>query len=136
VNDGTVRLILDSSAVLAFANESQAVGELIAEVTGEDTRFAIHFRIAVQAFTRVKGRQRQRLVEYLATRPQCALQAWPEDSKDWALWVAFYGRPDLAAARVDADRQGAYILTTEPDSYRVDGQVPDNVITLQEPGDL
>jgi hypothetical protein len=126
VTDRELRLILDTSAVVAYARGSIDVGETITEVVNEDQWFGASVVCMAEAF-RLAGDDRQGVGLLAAHRRFVAL---PADASDWpalAAWTVLLGRVDLATSMLEAvDREG-WVLTGEPRSYELgpdDGELP------------
>lgn len=114
---GDIHLVLDTSAIIAYAHTSIHVGETIAEVADEDGRFAVPVVCLAEAGRRLLGAEDPRL-RLLVQHPHAAVTGVPDD--EWELlteWAVALGRVDLAAAMVEATANGAYVLTAEPEAY-------------------
>jgi hypothetical protein len=125
VTDRELRLILDTSAVVAYARGSVDVGETITEVVNEDQWFGAAVVCLAEA-SRLAGDDRQGVALLAAHRRFVAL---PAEASEWAAlaaWTELLGRVDLAASMLEAvDREG-WVLTGEPRSYELgpDGDLP------------
>jgi hypothetical protein len=114
---GAIRLVLDTSAILAYAGTSISVGETIAEVVDEGGRFALPVVCLAEA-SRAAPADQAAGVMLLVEHPHATVTATPED--EWqvlAEWTRILGRVDLAAAMADAATHAAYVLTGEPKAY-------------------
>lgn len=114
---GPIRVVLDASAVAAYAGESIAVGELIIEVGDEGARVGVPVVCLVEAYRRIPDGQRGR-VALLVSHP--AVVVVGADSGDWqalAEETCGLGRVDLAAALLLSIDSAAYVLTADPDAY-------------------
>jgi hypothetical protein len=118
VKDPHVRLVLDTTAVLAYAETSLHVGETIAEILDEGGRFGVPVYCLAEASHRVPEKHAEG-VTLLTRHPQCEVLSTLAD--DWTLLAAFaraLGRVDLAVALLEAtDRPASYVLSGEPDAY-------------------
>jgi hypothetical protein len=118
VKDPKIRLILDTSAVLAYAETSIHVGETIAEVVDEGGAFGVPAVCLAEA-SRLVADKLADGVTLLVRHPSCVVL--PTLAEDWtapAAWTRVLGRIDLAAALVEAtDRPAGYVLSAEPDAY-------------------
>lgn len=117
MKDPSVRLILDTSAVLAYAATSIHVGETIAEVVDDGGAFGVTAVCLAEA-ARQAGEERAGGVPLLVNHPRCVVL--PVLADDWAalaVWATALGRVDLATAMVEAVDRGAYVLTGEPERY-------------------
>lgn len=114
---GAIRLVLDTSAILAYASTSLSVGETIAEVVDEGGRFALP-TICLAEATRLATDDQAPGVLLLVEHPYAFVT--PSGASDWrvlAEWARILGRVDLAAAMAQAATYAAYILTGEPKAY-------------------
>ncbi|MFY1693913.1 MULTISPECIES: hypothetical protein [unclassified Solwaraspora] len=114
---GSVRLVLDTSAILAYAAVSTDVGETIAEVVDEGGSFALPVVCLAEASRRVPEHQASG-VSLLAEHPYAVVTSTP--AADWRAlteWSRILGRVDVASALFDAITHTAYVLTGEPDAY-------------------
>jgi hypothetical protein len=110
-----VRVVLDTSAVLAFAHGSIDVGEVLAEVDDEDASFAVPIVCVIEAAARLGD---DAMVRVLVQRPACVVTPLRRD--DWRVLARdarILGRLDLAVVALTAADAGAHILTGEPDAY-------------------
>lgn len=90
-----LRVVLDTSAIVAYTHGSVHVGEVLAEVADEPARFGLPVACLVSAAVLVKDPHR---LELLAAQ--------------------VLGRLDLAAAIETAIQyDNAYLLTAEPEGY-------------------
>ena len=111
-----LRLVLDTSAVLAYARGSVDVGETITEVVNENQWFGASVVCLAEA-TRLAGNDRPGVALLAAHARFVALPARAEDWPALAAWTELLGRVDLAASLVSAvDREG-WVLTGEPRAY-------------------
>jgi hypothetical protein len=120
VIDRPIRLVLDTSAILAFADGSYHVGETITQVDENGAAFGLP--IACLAAARKADGQMLRL---LTSHAACELLT--VDVEDWRQWAAMtdvLGRLDVAAAFLAANLYDCDVLTAEPDAYRALGDDP------------
>jgi len=107
-------LVLDRSAIVAYAAGSVHVGEPIAEVHSEGGRIVVPVVCLIEAAREV-GDEMPRV---LLRHPACALppvtvEMWPA----LAAGTRRLGRLDLAAALYLAATGEGYVLTAEPGAY-------------------
>jgi hypothetical protein len=118
VKDPNIRLVLDTTAILAYAETSIHVGETIAEVLDEGGRFGLPVYCLAEATRRVPDKHADG-VTFLTRHPQCEILGTSRD--DWTLLAAFsraLGRVDLAVTLMEAtDRPACYVLSAEPEAY-------------------
>jgi len=111
-----LKLILDTTAVLAYARLSVNVGETIAEVVDEQADFGVPGLCLVEAALECKPDELE-VLRVLAGHPHCAQLDLPS----WALLVPaarVHGSISRAAVAVAARRSpGVYILTAEAQVY-------------------
>jgi hypothetical protein len=122
-----VTLVLDTSAVLAYAAGSMHVHEpvLIAGEDGDDVAVPVLCLIeAVRRDPTVDLRELLHLEQVVTMMPDRHADA--DLLTDWTIFLD--GREDAAAAAVLTYRHRAGLLTTEPDMYTVAGRRPDWVI--------
>jgi hypothetical protein len=121
-----VRLVLDTTAALAYAHGSVAVGETIGEVAGEGAAFTVPAVCLAEAGAAL-DLSRLAMLELLVGHPA----AVAVDLPDWrALATAcrLYGTVTRATAVSVAAIHRAYVLTAEPDAYG--GDDVDGVIAI------
>lgn len=115
-----VRLVLDTSAILAFAGESIHVGETISQVDENGAAFGLPIACLASAH-----KAETRMPHLLTSHGACELLT--VDVGEWRQWVAMsdvVGRLDAAAALLAASAFDCDVLTSEPDTYRVLGDDP------------
>jgi hypothetical protein len=108
------RLILDTSALVAYAAGSIDVGEPVAEVHSEGGRVMIPVACLIEAAQQVDDE----MLNILLAHPACDV-ALPT-VETWTMVADAYrvlGRADLAAALISATLVNGYVLTGEPDAY-------------------
>jgi hypothetical protein len=117
VKDPGVRLVLDTSAVLAYAVGSINVGELIAEVADEGHRIGVPALCLVDAF-RQADQDDLSALRVLTRHPRCAIL--PMLAGNWepvAERARVLDRVDLALCLVETLDRDGYAVTAEPDAY-------------------
>jgi hypothetical protein len=121
VKDQQVRLVLDSTAVLAYSAGPIHVGETITEVVDEGGRFGASV-VALAEAARVVRENDAFGVPLLARHPRFdPLPARVEDWERLAWWSRTLGRLDRAAAVIEALDRDGYVVTADPDAYAVKG---------------
>ncbi len=128
-----VTLVLDTSAVLAFAGGSMHVHEpiLIAEETGEDV--AVPAACLLESVRRDPGVNLHELLHH----PQVLVVTLDRADDDLLLdWTLYYGgREDLAAAAVLSYRhRRCSVRTGDPDAYAIGGRRPTGSFRSMTPG--
>lgn len=121
---GPIRLVLDTSAILAYAATSIAVGETIAEVVDEGGWFGLPVVCLAEA-SRLVGEDQAAGVLLLVEHPYAVVT--PADDEEWrvlAEWTRILGRVDLASALAEAIAHSGYVLTGEPDGYGDPDEMP------------
>lgn len=112
----TVRVILDTSAIVAFCRESIDVGEVIAEVADEDgCAFALPVLCLVEASRAVSDRDRLDLLAHHSAA--LILTPDPESWRALAITYDTVGRLDAASAVLAAIDLGCDVLTGQPGLY-------------------
>ena len=117
-----VRIVLDTSAVLAYAVTSIHVGDTIAEVSDEGAQFGVSVLCLAEA-TRLVKDDNAPGVELLVQHPHCVVL--PVLAEDWqylAHLTKMLGRTDLAVSLGEALDRDAFVLTSEPERYELPGQ--------------
>ena len=107
-------LVLDTSAVVAFAEGSVHVGEPIAEVHDEGGTVVVPVVCLVEAARRVSDDMLHVLVDHHDR------EIAPLAGARWAAvasGIRVFDRLDLAVALLEATTRRGYLLTGEPDSY-------------------
>jgi hypothetical protein len=114
---GAIRIVLDSSAMLAYAATSISVGETIAEVADEGCRFGLPMVCLAEA-SRLMSEEQVAALLLLVRHPSAVVTSTPV--ADWevlAEWTRGLGRVDLASALAEAIAHNGYVLTGEPATY-------------------
>lgn len=118
-------LVLDTSAIIAFAAGSVDVGETISEVHADSG----HVVLPVVCLVDAARRADEQMLRVLADHPVCEVPPLPGH-----LWLALaagtriLGRLDLALALMIATTGDGYVLTSEPESYGSLGE--DSIISF------
>jgi hypothetical protein len=118
-------LVLDTSAIKAFAAGSVDVGEPIVEVHADGGRVVIPVVCLIEAARYVGDDMPRVLVDH----PACEVA--PLTVELWrtaTAGVRILGRLDLAVALLLATMANGYVLTAEPDAYGDIGE--DSVIAI------
>jgi hypothetical protein len=114
-------VLLDTSAVVAFARESISVGEILAEIADEAevTGTPGAFGVSVASLAQAAQVADSGRLELLVRRPGChVLELHAKDWRPLSLAIHVVGRLDLAAVLLAATRYGQpHVLSAEPDSY-------------------
>lgn len=114
---GPIRLVLDTSAIVAYTDTSINVGETVSEVANEGCRFALPAACLVEASRRVKEDRAGDLL-LLVSHPNAVVTSLAgDDWQVWAEWTHLLGRVDLAAAMVDTVQHDGWVLSGEPEAY-------------------
>jgi hypothetical protein len=123
-----VTLVLDTSAVLAFAAGSMHVHEpiLMADELKEDV--AVPTPCLVEAIRRDPSIDVRELLHHPRIMVMMPDRAYDDLVLDWTLY--YDGREDCAAAAVLAHQFGPLcsVLSAEPDTYAIAGERPDWII--------
>jgi hypothetical protein len=107
-------LVLDTSAIVAYAAGSVDVGEPIAEVHSEGGQAVIPIVCLIEAARQVGDDMPQLLIGHPAVAVEPLVVAhWPAVTAG----LRVLGRLDLASAFLTATAGDGYILTSEPDAY-------------------
>jgi hypothetical protein len=115
VTERPVRLILDTSAIIAFTHGSIDVGELIAEIDDEDAAVGIPVLCLVAASHATEDTDRLHLLVHHAASALLDLRA-----VDWRVLAAIgetVGRLDAAAALLAAIDLRCQILSSDIEWY-------------------
>jgi hypothetical protein len=120
-----LHLVLDTSAVLAYANGSEHVGEPLTQVADNDAAFTVPLTALATAAVRAD----RSLVELLTKHP-----AFTPADLAWTRWaplaatLGLVGRLDAAAALLLALDFDCDVLTAEPAVYSVLGDDPPIIV--------
>jgi hypothetical protein len=113
-----LHVVLDTTAVAAYARGSDHVGEVLRELVDEGAGFGLLALCLYEAADRVKE-DRWPLLDLLAAHPYCTALPLPVD--DWrpvAAAAQLLGDLGRATAALPVARdQALYVLTSEPDAY-------------------
>ncbi|GAA0919282.1 hypothetical protein [Virgisporangium aurantiacum] len=118
-------LVLDTSAIIAYATGSVDVGEPISEVNDAGGVVVVPVVCLVEAAREVDDG----MLHVLAEHPASDLEPLADDG--WPMAAAttrMLGRLDLAVALIAAASGGGFVLTGEPEAYGTLGE--DVVIPL------
>ena len=120
MKDPHIRLILDTSAVLAYAAGSIDLGETIAEVVDEGGRFGASAVCLAEAVRLVDNDQGLG-VPLLSQHPRFVpLSALAEDWDRVGYWARELGQVDKATTVVEVlDRPDGCLVTAEPGPYDI-----------------
>jgi hypothetical protein len=119
-HDPPVRLILDRSALLAYAAGSVHVAEPIHEVVQDGVRFGVPDVVAVETLAIATGKDLANLHRLLALDACKVLPMLPNPERDLVeltYWRRTTGRIDLAAAALAGLAHDASVLTGEGPRY-------------------
>ncbi|MDP9794527.1 hypothetical protein J2S43_003039 [Catenuloplanes nepalensis] len=110
-----VRVVLDTSAILAYCRESVGVGELIGEIADENGTVGLPMLCLAEARTRLADAD---LLDVLATHDAAeVLTLGPREWQGLAALDGDVGRRDASAAMLEAIVHGVDILTAQPSLY-------------------
>ncbi|MEJ3748243.1 hypothetical protein WEI85_33775 [Actinomycetes bacterium KLBMP 9797] len=115
MSDKPIRVVLDTSAVVAFTRGSIHVGEVIAEIDDEDAAVGIPVLCMVEATQAVADTDRLNLLDN--HRASVLLD---EEGAGWRALAATYdivGRIDAASAVLAAIDLDCMVLTGQPGLY-------------------
>jgi predicted nucleic acid-binding protein len=115
VSDRPVRVVLDTSAIIAYTHGSVDVGEVIAEVDDEYGAVALPALCLIEAY-RVAA-DRARLDELVNHPAAVVLDVDPSDWRTVADLAETGGRVDAAVAALVAVDYRATMLTRQPGWY-------------------
>lgn len=124
MSEFAIHVVLDTSAIIAFAHESIAVGEIIAEVSDEDhgTVGLPHLCLVEAATVTADTDRLEVLVNNPVTR---VVDSDPEDWRGLGLTHMTVGRLDATQAAAVAVDAGCAVLTARPGLYAgLDGDGP------------
>jgi hypothetical protein len=112
-----VRLVLDTSAALAYTTMSVGLGETIVEVVDEGASFGVPVLCLVEA-SRILAPDKTAGLDLLVAHERCVvLPMLAEDWRPLAELTGLLGQADLAAGLLEAIDRDAYVITAEPESY-------------------
>lgn len=112
-----VRIILDTSATLAYTAGSLDVGEVIAEVADEGAGFGVPLLCLIEAVRQAGAHSLPSLYLLGAHEHGVILSDQADRWRALAGVARILGRADLAYTLLAAQDHGAYILTAEPGAY-------------------
>jgi hypothetical protein len=115
-----IRLVLDTSAIVAFAGASLHVGETLSQVDENGVAFGLPLACLAAAH-----KADERMLHLLAGHHACELLTVDvDDWRKWAVMCDVLGRLDAAAALLAASNFDCDVLTSESDVYHVLGDDP------------
>lgn len=112
-----IRVVLDTTAITAYAGTSVAVGEIIAEVGDENALAALPLTCLAQAYQCVPDDQLPAIGLLVALANTVVVDTDPADWLALAGLARDLGRVDAAAALLLAVDCDGYVVTAEPDVY-------------------
>jgi hypothetical protein len=119
-----IRIVLDTTAITAYAGSSIAVGEAITLAGEENALVALPIVCLAEAYRRVPDDQLP-TISLLAGHPSIVVvDTEPEDWQALAGLARDLGRVDAAAALLLAVDADGYVLTGEPDAYGKFDELP------------
>ncbi len=113
---GPVRVVLDGTAIAAYATGSDDVGEVLREVADEGCRFAVPVACLTEGAAAADP-DLWPVLDVLLAHPRCSRLPYGDDWRDLAAATAALGGPGRAAAMLAAVDHSAYLLTREPQAY-------------------
>jgi len=115
MSDPEIRLILDTSAIVAYARDSVDVGEVLGEIAAEGATAGLPVLCLAEARRHVAD---PALIELLASHTATVILApEPEAWRALAALSGIVGRLDAATALIDALDYDVEILTAQPGLY-------------------
>jgi hypothetical protein len=121
VKDPRIQLVLDRTAVLAYATGSIDVGETITEVVDEGAAFGASVVALAEASRLVRDDVALGVPLLVGHSRFESLPALAEDWRRIAWWSRTLDSVDRAAALIEALDRDAYVVTAEPEAYHVKG---------------
>lgn len=115
-----VRLVFDTSAIVAFAAGSLHVGETITQVEENGASFGLPIACLAAAHAADAQMVQMLIAHEAAALVTVDIEAW----RPWAAMTELLGRLDAAAALLAASDFDCDVLTSEPDLYRSLGDDP------------
>jgi hypothetical protein len=110
-----MRIVLDTSAIIAYCRESVDVGELIREVADDNGTAGLPMLGLAEARVRLADAD---MLDVLTSHDAIkVLTLDPSEWQDLAALDGSVGRRDAAAAMLDAIAHGVDILTAQPGLY-------------------
>jgi hypothetical protein len=127
VTDGiSIRLVLDPTAISAYAHGSDDVGEVIREVADEGGQFGVPNVCLIDAAVGIDP-SRWSIIGVLLAHSRCVPLDTPPGWQDVAAVAVELASPSRAVAVRCADDNDGYVLSAEPDAY---GFYADRVIEI------
>jgi hypothetical protein len=125
VTDGApIRIVLDSTAIVAFAHGSDDVGEVIRELADEGNHFAVPSVCLIEAALHLEP-SLWPVAAVLLAHPRAVRLESPPDWRDVAAVAKDLGSQTRAVPLWWADAYDGYVLSAEPDRF---GLYADRVI--------
>jgi hypothetical protein len=121
-----IRIILDTTALTAYTNESVHVGEVLAEITDNGALFAVPDLCLAEA-TAELDEKRWPWLDVLLDHPRCVRIGCVNEWRALGFGTRVLGTLGRAAAMLATAWHDAYLLTAEPDAY---GDDQDTVIAI------
>lgn len=121
-----VRIVLDTSAIVDYANGSVHVGEVLREVADDGGSFALPMICLAKAGSTLPL-GRLPMLDVLVKLEQCSGVNYGGDWQELSRVARGVGNIGRGAALLLAISRGAYVLTAEPDEY---GDEQDSVIAV------
>ncbi|MBF9134994.1 hypothetical protein I0C86_39640 [Plantactinospora sp. S1510] len=119
-----IQVVLDTTAITAYAGASIAVGEAITMVGEEDAVVALPVACLAEAYRQVPDDQLP-TVSLLAGHPSVVVvDTNPDDWLALAGLARDLGQVDAAAALLLAVDSDGYVLTAQPDAYGNPDELP------------
>jgi hypothetical protein len=114
----SIRAVLDTSAILAYAGGSIAVGELIGEFSDEGARFGLPVLCLVEAATDANP-QILAMLNLLTHHSHAEiLPLRPDQWQRIATAATFYGTTSRACTALPViDEDAGYVMTADPAAY-------------------
>lgn len=119
-----IRIVLDTTAITAYAGSSIAVGEVITEVGEENALVALPVACLVEAYRHVPDDQLSTVGLLAGHSSVVVVDTDPDDWLALAGLARDLGRVDAAAALLLAVDADGYVLTAEPDAYGNPDEMP------------
>lgn len=112
-----IRIVLDSTAITAYADRSLAVGEIITQAGEENALVALPVTCIAEAYQHIHEGDLP-LIEVLVAHPSTVVvNIGLADWLDHAGLARDFGRTDAATALLLALRSEGYVLTRQPGLY-------------------
>lgn len=113
-----IRLILDTSALLAYTAGSMDVAETLNQVIENGARFGVPADVAAEALAQLDDSHDRSVLHRLLASDSCVpVDVYGDDWQELAHWRRATGSLDRAAVVLSACEHRAYVLTAEPKLY-------------------